>query len=93
MSVDRLTAALADRYRIERAATVVTPEPVLSAAKGQTIAPRLVGEGGLGTRTAPRINSLLGRAWLRHAEIPATRLSHRDILPSRGVQPREGRGA
>ena len=38
---------------------------------------------------APRMNSLLGKAWLRHAAVLQPRMSRSDILPSRGVQPRE----
>jgi len=48
---------------------------------------------GAGTATVPRMNSLLGRAWLRHAEVPDILMSRSDILPSRGVQPREETGA
>ena len=60
-----LTAALADRYRIERE----------------------LGQGGMAT--VSRMNSLLGNAWLRHAGTLVTRMSRSDILPSRGVQPRD----
>ena len=65
----RLTAALADRYLLERE----------------------LGQGGM--VTDPRMNSLLGNAWLRHARVMGSRPSRSDVLPSRGVQPRDESGA
>ena len=38
----------------------------------------------------PRMNSLLGNAWLCHARVVGGRTSRGDVLPSRGVQPGTG---
>ena len=47
---------------------------------------RELGQGGMAT--VPRMNSLLGNAWLRHARMVGSGTSRSDVLPSRGVQPR-----